>query len=550
MKRLLLLPALAAAGIYLGTLDHGFVYDDLWKMQALAAGGDSCWRSALAPRGLTHLTYCLDRALWGERAFGYHLTNLLLHALAAALAAAAALVLTAVRAGRGEAPGASPGAGLAARREAVHHAGSRLPSRAALLTGLLFALHPVHVEAVASFVNRKDVLAFLLAAAALLFWRSRRRPRLAYAASLLAVALAVWAKEVAAAAVPLALLITDLLPLAGNPPGRRPRLRRAALRFAPFAAALLLAAVLAAPRLAAAVAPEAVAATTELRAATWTESTALALAAVPRQVALLLLPLDLSADWSAPAARRLLHPRALLGLLLLAAWAGAAATLVRRAPVASFALAWTLLTWLPASNLLLPLTPHYLAERYLVVPSFGICLLVGWLAAKEWSAAGVGARRRPAVAALLAGVLLAAGWRTAVRVEDWSSAQRLWSASLAAGQDTWRVRTNLGLAHQQAGHRSAAVEHYRRALAHRPLPLEGRQTLVRNLALAGASGAATHECRRLLAEHPDDFDCHFIVAETVLRRGHREEALRHYRRALELRPADRQIRQRVEALQD
>ncbi|HMB51965.1 MAG TPA: hypothetical protein VKU40_01525, partial [Thermoanaerobaculia bacterium] len=126
---LLLWPALAAAAVYAATLGHGFVYDDVWKIQQVApAAGSFDLSLLLRPRGLTHLVHQLDAALWGDRPFGFHLTNLLLHAVASALAALAARSLGAGR-------------------------------RAALLAGLLFALHPVHVEAVAQFTNRKDLLA-------------------------------------------------------------------------------------------------------------------------------------------------------------------------------------------------------------------------------------------------------------------------------------------------------------------------------------------------------------------------------------------------------
>ena len=50
----------------------------------------------------------------------------------------------------------------------------------ALVGGLLFALHPSHVEVVANVSNRKDLLAMIFAMAALLVWirpgRSWPRP--------------------------------------------------------------------------------------------------------------------------------------------------------------------------------------------------------------------------------------------------------------------------------------------------------------------------------------------------------------------------------------
>ena len=83
--------------------------------------------------GLTIASVHLDHLLWSGWVPGFHLTNVLLHAVATALVTAMALTL---------------GAGRAA----------------ALWCGLLFAVHPVHVEAVASVENRKEILAAIFAA--------------------------------------------------------------------------------------------------------------------------------------------------------------------------------------------------------------------------------------------------------------------------------------------------------------------------------------------------------------------------------------------------
>lgn len=77
---------------------------------------------------LSWLSSAVDKAIWGEQAFGFHLTNLLLHAFNAGLV----LLL-----------------------------GRRLlkDERQALAAALLFALHPLRAEAVAWVTGRKDLLA-------------------------------------------------------------------------------------------------------------------------------------------------------------------------------------------------------------------------------------------------------------------------------------------------------------------------------------------------------------------------------------------------------
>ena len=92
-------------------------------------------------RPLQTLTYLLDYQLWGLRPWGFHLTNMLLHAGTAVLLYRLGLVVL---------------------RDA----------RAALAGALLFAVHPIHTEAVTYVSGRSDPLAaFLMLAAALWFVR-------------------------------------------------------------------------------------------------------------------------------------------------------------------------------------------------------------------------------------------------------------------------------------------------------------------------------------------------------------------------------------------
>lgn len=96
-------------------------------------------------RPLTALAFMIDGRLWGAEAFGFRLTNLVLHAGCAALVGAIAWELTRVR-------------------------------RVAVLATLIFAFHPVTVPAVGWITGRVDVLSTLFtlgAALALLRWRLR-----------------------------------------------------------------------------------------------------------------------------------------------------------------------------------------------------------------------------------------------------------------------------------------------------------------------------------------------------------------------------------------
>jgi tetratricopeptide (TPR) repeat protein len=498
---ILLVPALLAAAVFTNTLGNRFVYDDVWKMGQLQGPPPSFWSLLQQPRGLTHMFHWLDRSLWGDWTPGFHLTNLLLHTLAAALAGLAAFAVTRSR-------------------------------RIALLTGLLFAVHPVHVEAVASFANRKDLLAMIFAASALILWRGERRPLLCYAGSWACYGLGLLSKEVAVAALPGMLFMADLLALPGNSVLWRERLRRALLRSLPIFLTGILAAGWIAGRLPRYFTTEAIHATTEQRLSGYPSVLGNAAAAVLDQARLLAFPWRLAADYSARTEVTLAHPRALLGLALLVAWSVGAALLARRNPAASFGMIWTAVMALPCSNLV-PLTPFFVAERYLYVPSFGFCLAAALLL--DWQRREAAERPlwvRTAAAVLPILLICLGGARVVARNRDWRDDRALWTSALQAGSDTWRVRLNLGNSFLSQGDRGEALRQFRLALRDRPLPISARETLVGNLILAGGNLAAFEECRDLLVVHPDSWSCHYLSAEVQLSRGKRAPALRHYQRAL------------------
>jgi tetratricopeptide (TPR) repeat protein len=142
----LLIAAVAIA--YAPALAAGFVFDDhplLLGGQVLANGPLSrIWFSADAPDylPLTWTSFWVEWRLWGDRAVGYHVVNVVLHAGAAVLLWR---VLRALRV-----PGAYVGA-------------------------LLFALHPAAVESVAWISERKNTLSLVFFLATALAWIAARK---------------------------------------------------------------------------------------------------------------------------------------------------------------------------------------------------------------------------------------------------------------------------------------------------------------------------------------------------------------------------------------
>ena len=186
---------------YLPALHGRMLWDDASHMTRPDLRSlDGLWRIWSVPGAtqqyypLLHSAFWLEYRIWGGSVLGYHLLNVALHALAAFL------VVKIVR---------------------------RLALPGAWLAGLLFALHPLCVEAVAWISEQKSTLsgAFYLAAALLYLRFDETRKRSTYAAAL-ALFLAALAAKTVTAVLPAVLLVIfwwrrgrlsgkrDLLPLA------------------------------------------------------------------------------------------------------------------------------------------------------------------------------------------------------------------------------------------------------------------------------------------------------------------------------------------------
>lgn len=513
-----LLAAVAAVAPYAGTPGHGFVLDDGPEVvenafvRSLADAprvlGSASWAGAgigsEVPmwRPLTTLTYSLDYAAGGLDPRWFHVVNLALHGLASAL-----VVLLAWRLG--------------------------VPPPGALAAGLLFAVMPVHVEAVANVAGRKELLVTLLAVATLLAHRAALRrggawlllPPLLAAAALLA-------KESGLAVPAIAAAHDAIL-------GReavRARPRRAALLYAGYAAAV--AAFLAGRQavLGTLVFPTATFLDNPVAGAPAWVRAMTAVAVVGRGLLLLVAPATLSPDYSYAAIPPVTSPLDPAFLASLAA-ATALSTLAwrgRRAfPMALFAVAWYGLALFPASNLVVPIGTIF-GERLLYLPSVGAALAAG--AGVAWLLRTRAARR---VAAATVALVLAGGLRTFAYAAHWESNLSLFDAAVAAQPASAKARRMLGGELMEAGRAAEARAQLERAVAILERSPEARvelpQPLVELAVAWERSGdllAAERQLQRALALDPSHPDALWRLGVVRWQQGRRDEAVGLWRGAV------------------
>ena len=357
-------------------------------------------------------------------------------------------------------------------------AGMLLPVTAAWIVAALFAVHPVHVEAVANIVGQSELWVALLLLIAVGIHLRRRltgsNVSIAEGAAICACyAAALFFKE--HAIVLPALLVTIEVVLAR---GERPwRARLGALR--PLVLWQTLVAVL---YLAARAAvkhgdisgfqPFIVFQALDL---SYANRVLTMLGVVPEWLRLLLWPAHLTTEYAPPYIDIAQGPSLvqLPGFLLLMGILGLGFALWKqggRARVATFGIAWLSLTLLPTSNFVVP-AGIILSERTLFLPSFGALLamgaLISWLSDSLVQAQLNGAARNSRVAAVaaLVGILAAGSWRSVTRTTVWHDNERLFTQSVIDSPQSYRAQYMLGAWMFETGRKREGEHYYRRALA-------------------------------------------------------------------------------------
>jgi len=475
------LVGLAALVVYANSLGNGFAFDDPWVIEQNPVVTEGRFSDALtrpywpdaAPgtgnfRPWITSSFALEWHLFDGSPVGFHAVSVVGHAVVSVLVFFLLLCF------------AGP--------------------LASLVGGLVFAVHPVHTEAVANVVGRAEIYAGgAVVAAALLWWHGsawtgwRRGLRVFGVAALYVFGLG--SKEMAVT-LPGVLVLLDLARAGHRGTDPFGELRRGGLAYL-LLASILISYLLVRMDVLGALTGESAAG--GLAGLSTGERLLAALAIWPEYLRLLVLPLDLAMDYQPGV----LMPSTDLGLpvvlgaAILVACVALAFELRSRAVAVAFGLAWFLVTILPVSNLVVR-ADILLAERTLYLPSVGFSLVVAGLVPEV--RARLEGRALRWAGALAVGVILFYSGRTVVRNPTWES--------------TATAVNNLALQHPES---------YR-----------GLVVWARIQESRGDLEAAAGSMEEALNLVPDNYQLTVTAADFFARTGATDRALELYRRATAL----------------
>jgi tetratricopeptide (TPR) repeat protein len=400
----------------------------------------------------------------------------------------------------------------------------------ALVTALLFAVHPIHVEAVTWVSGRNELLMtlFFLIAFLLAAFRARLgngiRPG-AYILSIVVLAFALLSKATAAV-FPLLLAVTYLWFLGPDREGRRnPRLWL--LRHVPYLilSAVLVWAELWVSRAGVVVRPEEA------------ESRWITLLTVPKLILTylgsLLIPLGLAPRYDVSYVMGFSEEvgMTILGLAVivaLAVWMG------RRFRTFGFASWWFALTLLPASNIVLLTSLR--ADRFLYLPSVGFCLAAGVLLHHTWGPEKSGRRAGKIIAVLLCGTLVFFSVVTLGQNQVWQNSISLWEKTTARSPGDYMAHHNLGSAYFEAGRMNEAAAALETSVALNPEFAKAHNNLGRVYAALGREENAERHLRWAIDLQPDYASAFANLGVLYAQQKRYPEASRSLKHAIRLDP--------------
>lgn len=495
-----------AVAAYANSIGNGFAYDDqkILIENPLVTTGN--WRAALHSswwprvvegsglyRPFTSASFSAEWVLSGGSPVAFHSLNVIVHALVSLLVFVLLLEL-------GSAAGALAGAAL-------------------------FAVHPLHTEAVANVVGRAELYAALFyLAACIVYWRGRSWQGPRRLARFLALGilyfLALSAKEIGVT-LPGALLLLEMYGSRPEAPEALPlptRLRRESATYL-LLGSVLLAYLFARLVVLGTIAGEMVAPIFQLIGPTARVLTAVAVWA--QYLRLLVFPLDLVSDYD-PA---VLFPSegldlgVLLGALCLVGLAVVAARAWRRTPLVTLGILFFAGAVFPVSNFLFS-TGTLLAERTLYLPSVGLSLVVAGLtepvlALRPWL-------RRWVVAGAVT-VALAFFVKTVDRNPAWMNTFVVIETLNDEHPESWRAFRARAQGLERVGDAAAAARNWDQAVLLAPTNytlLVGAATFHDHLGDPGKAEAYLHRAVALL---PRDANPYQHLASFLLRRGRGRE---------------------------
>ncbi|MDD5130789.1 MAG: tetratricopeptide repeat protein [Candidatus Omnitrophica bacterium] len=480
---------------YFNCLGGDFIWDDLnliknntyirnWsglpqlftKNIYAGSGGDSNFY-----RPLQMATYSADYSFWKLDVRGYHLTNILLHVLAALALYFFICVLF--------------------NQQLL-----------ALFSALLFAVHPVHTEAVAYLSGRADPLSAIFIILSFIFYLKflQDKKNTSWVVMLLSFIFALLSRENA--------LILPLLLLLYHYTFKSKPALKSFLPFLIISASYILLRLSFMTTLLYALPPP----------AAFIQRLSGFFAALSVYYRILFLPLDLHMEYG-NLVFSFFAPQVILGFAIILFLLACILKSKNTQPLIFFSLFWFILTLVPVSNLY-PLNA-YMAEHWLYLPSIGFFIILGnlfvWLYKKS------------KILSLGLFICLLFGYfsLTIKQNDYWKSAEYFFKRTLQYAPWSYRVYYNLGNFYSDAGDTGQGIRMYQKAIQINPQYAEAFNNIGGACLSLGKNAEAVKYFQEAVRLNPGLPQAYYNLGNAYHNLEQKDKSIKMFEKSIKLNPA-------------
>ncbi|MGD0885104.1 MAG: tetratricopeptide repeat protein [Thermodesulfovibrionales bacterium] len=538
--------SLATFAVYLTTLRNDFViWDDnlyvinnlhirsldwaffTWAFSGFHVGN---WHP------LTWVSHAFDYAAWGLNPLGHHLTNNILHAMNTFLVVLLCIKLLEMWKERSTPEAASP---FLDRRGTMIAAG---------VTGLLFGLHPLHVESVAWVAERKDLLCGLFFLLSISAYASHVRALVseplekrkaasrffnrAYLVSLAFFALALLSKPMAVS-LPVVLLVLDWYPFQRICSWKS--FRDSGVEKLPFLICSIISSTLTI------MAQRTGGATGMMAFMPLRARMLVAAKALVTYLGKIAVPVGLSAYYPYPKGREvtLVSPQYLFAVIFVVGLTAILLVAAKKQRVWLSVWGYYVVTLVPVIGVI-QVGSQAMADRYMYLPSLGPFLLIGLIAAWVWARADSLKQWRPMVKGLIAAIaislVISLSFVTLKQIAVWRDALTLSTDMVRKAPDAALPRNNLGITYLNQNRLDLAVNEFITALKLAPDLAEAHNNLGAAYVKQNRLDLAENEFITALKLEPDDAKAHYNLGNVYRDQNRPDLAVNEFITALKLEP--------------
>jgi len=252
-------------------------------------------------------------------------------------------------------------------------------------------------------------------------------------------------------------------------------------------------------------------------------------------IKLLFFPLRLNADYSYnafPVAKSYLEGSVVLSIfvIIFIFWFSLFLLNRNKYKIYAFCILFYFLTLLPVSHII----PHHelLAEHYLYLPSFGFCLLLGLILGKDFKTKLF----KNAALGILIILIMGYSTRTVIRNRDWRNEEVFWQKVTQTTPECVRAHDSLGVVYKRKGLYVKALSEYKKALEIDPRYSKVHYNLGSLYEEQGMIQKAIDEYNKAIKLNPDDFQSHNNLSGIYLRQGLYGKAINESKNALSIKP--------------